>query len=166
MSPSSNSLPGPSALSPLSPSSTGVDVTPDEVLARASAILSAHTTVAIASSGAKYSPWILNAYFAEVGTTLFAMLEKSGKTMANLRSNARVAIVVSVNDPTKDFLQAVATAEILDDRRDAEIRERLVGKIPYFQTLTPCAPVALRLDEIFVSSFASGWFPAKVWRKP
>lgn len=125
-------------------------------------ILSENNAINLATTGGEYSPWILGAYFASDDLTIYLMLEKSGKTLANLKVNPKGALMISQNDAMKDFLQAQFEAVILPDSDEAKVRELLVGKMPWYQTYTPCVPVRLDVQKWFVSSFARQWFPAKV----
>lgn len=125
-------------------------------------ILSENNAINLATTGGEYSPWILGAYFASDDLTIYLMLEKSGKTLANLKVNPKGALMISQNDAMKDFLQAQFEAFILPDSDEAKVRELLVGKMPWYQTYTPCTPVRLDVQKWFVSSFARQWFPARV----
>ena len=72
--------------------------------------------------------------------------------------------MVSKNDATQDFVQGRGRAVRLPDGEEAAVRARLVGKMPWFQTYTPVMPMRIDIEELYVSSFGSGWFPARVWR--
>lgn len=132
-----------------------------EVLERAQQIYAENNAITMATTGGRYSPWVLGAYFVHDGADVYLMVEKTGKTIENLRANARVAFSVSQNDAMKDFLQGVADAVILSDDEYDAVMARLKGKMPWYQLYTPCAPVRLETRELFVSSLSSGWFPAK-----
>ncbi len=125
-------------------------------------ILSANKAISLATTGGEYSPWILGAYFASEDLTIYLLLEKSGKTLANLKVNSKGALLISQNDAMKDFLQAEFVATLLPESEEARVRELLVAKMPWYQTYTPCAPVRLDVQKWFVSSLARQWFPAKV----
>ncbi len=125
-------------------------------------ILSQNNAISLATTGGEYSPWILGAYFASDDLSIYLMLEKSGKTLANLKANPKGALMISQNDAMKDFLQAQFEAVFLPDSDEAKVRQMLVAKMPWYQTYTPCAPVRLDVQKWFVSSFARQWFPAKV----
>ncbi|MEZ4367264.1 MAG: pyridoxamine 5'-phosphate oxidase family protein [Kofleriaceae bacterium] len=138
---------------------------PAEILARAEAVFAANDAVQLATSGGPISPWVLGAYFAHDGADLYLFVEQRGKTAANLRASDRVAFVVSENDAMKDFVQGHGRAVMLDADQADEVRARLLAKMPWFQTYTPVMPVRLEPTELYVSSLAAGWFPAKVWRR-
>jgi hypothetical protein len=125
-------------------------------------ILSENNAISLATTGGEYSPWILGAYFASDDLTIYLLLEKSGKTLANLRQNPKGALMISQNDAMKDFLQAQFEATLLPDSDEDKVRKMLVAKMPWYQTYTPCAPVRLDVSKWFVSSLARQWFPAKV----
>ena len=132
-----------------------------DIQARANGILASHNAITVASTNDQHSPWVLGAFFAHDGFALYLLLEASGRTMKNLRANPTVAFMISDNDASKDFLQGSGTAQLLSAEYETAVRERLVGKMPWFQTYTPCIPVRIDASEILVSSLASGWFPAK-----
>ncbi|MFN3345548.1 MAG: pyridoxamine 5'-phosphate oxidase family protein [Chloroherpetonaceae bacterium] len=125
-------------------------------------ILSENNAISLATTGGEYSPWILGAYFASEDLTIYLLLEKSGKTLANLKVNSKGALLISQNDAMKDFLQAEFVATLLPDSEEARVRQLLVSKMPWYQTYTPCAPVRLDVQKWFVSSLSRQWFPAKV----
>jgi general stress protein 26 len=126
-------------------------------------VLKENDAFMLASTGGEYSPWILGAYFASDGFDLYTFIETHGKTMVNLKSNPRVAVSVSKNDATQDFLQGAGSVELLPESDDAKVRELLVKKMPWFKTYTPTIPVRVKMSRYFVTSFASGWMPAKTF---
>ena len=136
----------------------------DAVLARATTIFEANNAVQLATTGGIHSPWVAGAYFTQEGTDLFILLEASGKSLENIRSNPSVAFSVSQNDAMKDFLQGNGTAHVLTAEEEPAVRARLVAKMAWYQTYTPVVPVRIQSTELYVSSLASGWFPARVWR--
>jgi len=123
--------------------------------------LAKNNVIAIASTGGKYSPWILQAYFASKDMELYLFLEKSGKTHQNISVNDNIAISISENDAMKDFLQGYGKIEIMPDDKDDMVRQMLVSKMPWYQTYTPVSPVRIKVVKFFISSFSRGWFPAK-----
>ena len=132
-----------------------------EVADKAKSILAAHPALTLATAGGAYSPWVANVYFADESLDLFTFLETSGKTFTNVSQNPRVSLLVSDNDAQKDFLQGTGTATVLSPEQEPCARALLEKKIPFFKTYTPVVPVRIEVNELFVSSFASGWFPAK-----
>ncbi len=125
-------------------------------------IFSENAAIMVATTGGEYSPWILGAYFGTEGLDIYLLLEKHGKSMANLEVNKDVAIVISQNDAMKDFLQGYGTVEILSDDEDARVRQTILDKMPEFQTYTPVSPVKVHIKKFFVTSLEAGWFPAKI----
>lgn len=140
------------------PTSGPEDVAPSTVI---EALLREHAACVIASTGGPTSPWILGVYFAHEGTDLYLVLEQSGRTLANLRADPRIAILVSANDATRDFAQASGVAEILPGEDEDRVRQRILAKLPWFATYTPIVPVRVRLHEAVVTSLQRGWFPGK-----
>jgi hypothetical protein len=137
------------------------EVSREQILETARAAYAANNAITIASTGGAHSPWALGAYFTHEGDSPLVFLELAGKTMANIRVNARVAYVVSANDAMQDFVQASAVAEVLMPTEYDRVMAALVTKMPWFKLYTECVPVRLKPTEVFVSSFARGWFPAK-----
>jgi nitroimidazol reductase NimA-like FMN-containing flavoprotein (pyridoxamine 5'-phosphate oxidase superfamily) len=134
----------------------------NEVEAKINEIFNGNNAVMLATTGTDYSPWILGAYFASEGLDLYLLLEKGGKSFANISANKNVAYSISQNDATKDFIQGKATVEILPDSEEARVREMLVNKMSWYQTFVPMVPVKIVSSKIFVTSLQNGWFPAKV----
>lgn len=134
----------------------------NEVELKINEILKENNAIMLATTGTDYSPWILGAYFVSKGLDIYLLLEKGGKSFANIKQNKNVAFSVSQNDATKDFLQGKAVVEILPDEKDAEIRAMLVEKMPWYQTFVPMVPVKIVSSKLFVTSLQNGWFPAKV----
>lgn len=132
------------------------------IAARARDIFANNQSLSLATTGGPYSPWVLGVYFASEGLSLYSFVEQSGKTITNLRANPRVSFMISQNDAQKDFAQGIGQVTFLPDDQADKVQAMLVAKMPWYQTYTPVAPVRIDLDELFVSSFASGWFPAKV----
>jgi nitroimidazol reductase NimA-like FMN-containing flavoprotein (pyridoxamine 5'-phosphate oxidase superfamily) len=137
-------------------------VTPDEIKARILEIYKNNDAISIASTGGEYSPWILGAYFASDGLTIYCFLETAGKTYRNIFLNKNIAIVISKNDAMQDFLQGKGTIEMLPNEEDERVRNMLLSKMPWFKTYTPVAPCKIKIDKFFVTSLQNGWFPAKV----
>ena len=125
-------------------------------------IFSENNAIMLATTGGDYSPWILGAYYVNDGLSLYLLLEKGGKSFANIEKNKNVAYSISQNDATKDFLQGKAVVNVLPDDEEPRIREMLVKKMPWYQTFVPMVPVKIESSRIFATSLANGWFPAKV----
>ncbi len=134
----------------------------NEVEAKVKEVLGASNAIMLATTGTDYSPWILGAYYVNEGIDIYLLVEKGGKSFANIAQNKNVAYSISQNDATKDFLQGKAVVEVLPDDEEAKVRELLVDKMPWYQTFVPMVPVKIVSSKIFVTSLQNGWFPAKV----
>lgn len=139
-----------------------VETLNNEVENKIKEIMSANNAIMLATTGTDYSPWILGAYFVNDGLDIYLLLEKGGKSFANISANKNVAYSISQNDATKDFLQGKAVVEVLPDSEEAKVREMLVNKMPWYQTFVPMVPVKIVASKLFVTSLQNGWFPAKV----
>ena len=152
---------------PQAPDTTSV------IAARARAVLDDNPAIQLATLGGAWSPWILGAYFTRAPKGLHAtsaaipdldlvlMVERAGKSLANLQVDARVALVVSKNDAAQDFVQGSGRAVLLPDGEADAVVAALVRKMPEYRLYTPCVPVRIELRELFVTSFAAGWLPAR-----
>jgi uncharacterized pyridoxamine 5'-phosphate oxidase family protein len=134
----------------------------NEVESKIKEIMESNNAIMLATTGTDYSPWILGAYYTSEGLDIYLLLEKGGKSFANITANKNVAYSVSQNDATKDFLQGKAVVEVLPDSDEARVREMLLKKMPWYQTFVPMVPVKIVASKIFVTSLQNGWFPAKV----
>lgn len=161
------------------PQPTPPSDSPARVAERARNLIDEHNAVQIATLGGAWSPWILGAYMARAkaeladelgrhaGPARFSeldivlMVEIHGKTYANLRTDPRVAIAISHNDASRDFMQASGRAILLPESASAAVMTALTDKMPWYKLYTPCVPVGLALSEAFVTSFPLGWMPAR-----
>jgi len=144
------------------------------VAARARRVFDENNAVQLATLGGAWSPWILGAYFTRAPNALWRsgepsgladldlvlMVERHGKTMANLQVDGRVAFSVSKNDATLDFIQGSGRATVLPVEETSHVMDALTVKMPWYQLYTPCLPVRVAVDELFVTSFELGWMPA------
>lgn len=133
-----------------------------EIEAKIKEIIEANNAIMLATTGTDFSPWILGAYYVNEGIDIYLLVEKGGKSFANIAENKNVAYSISQNDATKDFLQGKAVVEILPDEEEAKVRKMLVDKMPWYQTFVPMIPLKIKSSKIFVTSLQNGWFPAKV----
>jgi nitroimidazol reductase NimA-like FMN-containing flavoprotein (pyridoxamine 5'-phosphate oxidase superfamily) len=136
--------------------------TPEQIKEKILEIFKANDAISIASTGGEYSPWILGAYFASEGLTIYCFLETAGKSYRNIFLNKSIAISISKNDAMQDFLQGKGTIEMLPNEDEDKVRNMILAKMPWFKTYTPVAPCRIKIDKFFVTSLQSGWFPAKV----
>lgn len=134
----------------------------NEIEAKVKEILESNNAIMLATTGADYSPWILGAYFVSKGLDIYLLVEKGGKSFANILQNKNAAYSISQNDATKDFIQGKAVIEVLPEEEEANVREMLLKKMPWYQTFVPMVPIKIVSSKIFVTSLQNGWFPAKV----
>jgi nitroimidazol reductase NimA-like FMN-containing flavoprotein (pyridoxamine 5'-phosphate oxidase superfamily) len=137
---------------------------PNELEVKILEIMNSNNAVMLATTGTEYSPWILGAYYVNDGLNIYLLVEKGGKSYANIMKNRNAAYSISQNDATKDFIQGKAIVHVIPDE-EARVREMLLKKMPWYQTFVPMVPIKLESSKIFVTSLQSGWFPAKVLEK-
>lgn len=130
--------------------------------------LSAHKSMYLATSGSD-GPWVGGVFFAEVDLfTLVLVLEQRGRTLAAIRSNPTVAVVVSTGSPATPFLQARATASVVEGPEDAAVRSALTAKVPEAAPFlaTPVTAVRLAVPTWRVTDLAKGWLPGRNLANP
>ena len=123
--------------------------------------LAAHKSLFLATSGST-GPWVGGVYFAESGEfTLNLVLEDRGRTLAAIRENPVVSVVVSTGSPMQPFLQAQAFAEVLGGDADARVRELLVAKVPEAAPFlaAPVTAVRLAVPKWRATDIANGLLP-------
>ncbi|WP_439376858.1 pyridoxamine 5'-phosphate oxidase family protein [Amycolatopsis lexingtonensis] len=123
--------------------------------------LSAHKSLFLATSG-RTGPWVGGVYFAESGEfTLNLVLEDRGRTLAAIRENPVVSVVVSTGSPMQPFLQAQALAEVVGAEGDARVRELLVAKVPEAAPFldAPVTAVKLTVQKWRATDIANGLLP-------
>ncbi|WP_410607832.1 pyridoxamine 5'-phosphate oxidase family protein [Amycolatopsis sp. lyj-109] len=123
--------------------------------------LAAHQSLFLATSGST-GPWVGGVYFAESGEfTLNLVLEDRGRTLAAIRENPVVSVVVSTGSPMQPFLQAQAFAEVLGGDDDARVRELLVTKVPEAAPFlaAPVTAVRLAVRKWRATDIANGLLP-------
>ena len=138
------------------------DTLNNEIEHKIKEVMEANNAIMLATTGTDYSPWILGAYYASQGLDIYLLVEKGGKSFANIKANKQAAYSISQNDATKDFIQGKAVIKILPDEDEPRIREMLVNKMPWYQTFVPMVPIKIESSKIFATSLQNGWFPAKV----
>jgi hypothetical protein len=130
--------------------------------------LAAHKSLFLATSGST-GPWVGGVYFAESGEfTLNLVVEDRGRTLAAIRENPLVSVVVSTGSPMEPFLQAQASAEILGGDDDAGVRELLVAKVPEAAPFlaAPVTAVRLAVPKWRATDIANGWLPGRELADP
>jgi uncharacterized protein YhbP (UPF0306 family) len=123
--------------------------------------LAAHPSMFLATAG-DAGPWVNGVYFAEEGLyTLFLVLERRGRTLAAIRSQSRVAVIVSTGSPTDPFLQASAEAEELSGAVAERARGALLAKVPQAAPFleAPVEAVQLTVAGWRVTDIPNGWLP-------
>ena len=132
-------------------------------------LLASQKTMKVATAGGAISPWITSVYFAEhTPFELNFTLEKRGRGMANVLALPKVAIAVDANDAFAVFAQAEGVARIVTGQA-AELRlAALRRKIPEIDPLLQgdLHVMAVDITRWLVTSFPSGWFPARVLSAP
>jgi uncharacterized protein YhbP (UPF0306 family) len=125
--------------------------------------LAASQSFSIATHGPD-GPWVAGAFFVESDPfTLELVLEQSGRTLRNITSEPRVAIVVAAGTPFEPFLQAQAEVEIVTGDADAAVRTALVAKIPPAAAFmgAPIVAVRLHVESWRATDVLNGWLPGK-----
>jgi len=142
---------------------TAVEQDVSEVESVVRETLAAHKSMYLATSGSA-GPWVGGVYFAEVDPhTLVLVLEQRGRTLAAVRENPAVALVVAAGTPMQPFLQARATATITEGEADVDVRRRLLTKVPECAPFLefPIAAVHLSVPTWRVTDIQRGWLPGK-----
>ncbi len=139
-----------------------IEILNNELEAKIFEVFESNNAIMLATTGTDYSPWILGAYYASDGLDIYLLVEKGGKSFANITANKNVAYSISQNDATKDFIQGKAVVNVLPEEEEQRVREMLLKKMPWYQTFVPMIPLKIESSKIFVTSLQNGWFPAKV----
>ena len=121
------------------------------------------------STAADDQPWGAGVFFAESSPfELSLILELHGRTLRNVRSNPRVAMVVSSGNAFEPFLQGAAAAEVIeDDDRLGGIVAALRAKAPQIEPLlgAPLAGVRLEVSHWRATDVVNGWLPGRELRR-
>jgi hypothetical protein len=123
--------------------------------------LAAHPSLFLATAG-EAGPWVNGVYFAEDDLfTLSLALERGGRTIAAIRSQPRVAVIVSTGSPGDPFLQATADAEELSGAAATYSRDLLLAKVPQASPFlaAPVEAVRLSVNTWRVTDIPNGWLP-------
>lgn len=142
---------------------TAQETTTAEVESLAREILATHQSLFLGTAGSA-GPWVSGVYFAETGLyTLSVVLEQRGRTLAAIRENPVVSLVVSTGSPGEPFLQAQATVEVVDGVDADEIRRVLVEKVPAAAPFmsAPIEAVRLSVTGWRVTDIPNGWLPGR-----
>ncbi|MBZ0204349.1 MAG: pyridoxamine 5'-phosphate oxidase family protein [Ignavibacteria bacterium] len=139
-----------------------IEILNNELESKIFEVFESNNAIMLATTGTDYSPWILGAYYVSDGLDIYMLIEKGGKSFANISANKNVAYSISQNDATKDFIQGKAVVKILAAEDEQKVRDMLLEKMPWYQTFVPMVPVKIESSKVFVTSLQNGWFPAKV----
>jgi hypothetical protein len=123
--------------------------------------LAAHASLFLATAG-EAGPWVNGVYFAEDDLfTLSLVVERGGRTIAAIRSQPRVAVIVSTGSPGDPFLQATADAEELGGTAAGYARDLLLAKVPQAGPFlsAPVEVVRLSVNTWRVTDIPNGWLP-------
>jgi hypothetical protein len=136
---------------------------------RLSEILASHPTVKIATTGGTLSPWIAAAFFAEDGLfALDVLLEARGNTLANMRLDPRVAVMIEDSDAFRPFAQGQGHA-VIEPEGGGRFAAAIAGKTPASASMVALpglVPVRLAIDRWQLTDVTAGWLPAHVIRAP
>ena len=125
----------------------------------------AATTSLYLSTTSSDQPWIAGAFFAESDPfTLSLVLESHGRTLTNIRSNPRVAVMVCQGAAFEPFLQGDAEVSILPAGDETEaVKQSLLAKVPAIAPLlgAPIHAVRLTVASWRATDVAGGWLPAR-----
>ncbi|WIX79605.1 pyridoxamine 5'-phosphate oxidase family protein [Amycolatopsis carbonis] len=125
--------------------------------------LSAHKSMFLATAGSA-GPWAGGAYFADTDPfTLGLVVERTGRTLAAMRENPLVSVVVSTGSPMQPFLQAQADAEVVTGEVAEPVRETLVAKVPEVRPFLaiPVETVRLHVRRWRATDVVNGWLPGR-----
>jgi nitroimidazol reductase NimA-like FMN-containing flavoprotein (pyridoxamine 5'-phosphate oxidase superfamily) len=137
--------------------------TASEVEALVRDTLAAHQSCYLATTS-EAGPWVNGVYFAETGLfTLSLVLEQRGRTLTAIRQNPLVSVIVSTGSPAQPFLQAQATARVVDGAEADEVRRVLLAKVPQVQPFlgTPIKAVQLKVAAWRATDIPNGWLPGR-----
>lgn len=127
-------------------------------------ILASHPTVTLATAGGALSPWIAAAFFAEDGLfSLEVLLEDRGNTLANIRADPRVAVMIEDGDAFRPFAQGEGRAAV-EAGAGARFAAHIAGKTPVsarMVSLPNLVPVRIQIDRWRITDVGAGWLPAR-----
>ncbi|MCS7481124.1 pyridoxamine 5'-phosphate oxidase family protein [Umezawaea endophytica] len=125
--------------------------------------LAAHQSFFLATAG-EQGPWVNGAYFAETGLfTLSLVLEQRGRTLAAIRQDPLVSVIISTGSPAQPFLQAQATARVVVGAEADDVRRVLLAKVPQAEPFlsAPIEAVRLRVSAWRATDIPNGWLPGR-----
>lgn len=141
-----------------------------EVEEKVRSVLDGSQTLYLSTAAASGEPWAAGAFFAPSDLfTLGLVLELTGKTLANIKTNRRAAVIVSSGSPFDVFLQGLADVEIVDDEAGREdVKQALLSRAPQIEPFfgIPLEAVRLRLRSWRATDVPAGWLPGKELQAP
>lgn len=144
-------------------------VVESEVEDKVRAVLAAFPVLYISTASGS-EPWLAAGFFAESDPFTFVMvLEAAGRTLTNIRTNPRVALMVSSGSPVEPFLQGSADAVVLTAVEETEaVKQALLRKAPQIESLLGYPIEAVRFDvrSWRVTDVLDGWIPGKELAAP
>ena len=135
----------------------------DEVKNTVRELLATNKTMFLSTS-ANERPWVAGVYFAESDPFhLTLILETAGKSLANIRANPHVAVILSSRSPFDLFLQGEGDAEMIDNDEQLEAAKAAVrAKAPEIELLKfRATAVRLTIHHWRATDVMIGWRPGK-----
>jgi nitroimidazol reductase NimA-like FMN-containing flavoprotein (pyridoxamine 5'-phosphate oxidase superfamily) len=127
-------------------------------------LLKQTATVKISTASHRGAPWVAAAFFAEDGPfSLRVLLEARGRTLANLRANPRVALMIENGNAFSLFAQAEGSVKLVEQEH-ALVRDAIAKKTPASARMVALPNlVVVRIDvECWrLTDVSAGWLPAK-----
>jgi len=108
-------------------------------------------------------PWATSVFFANEALTIYLILEKGGKSIANIVSNPKVALAIDNRVPDR-FVQIGGVAEALKGPEAERGRQLVYGRLPEYKSFfeaVPTSVVKVSSRVVYVSDMVRGWFPAR-----
>jgi general stress protein 26 len=140
----------------------------DEVKNTVRELLATNKTMFLSTS-ANDRPWVAGVYFAESDPFhLTLILETAGRSLANIRANPNVAVIVSARSPFDVYLQGEGNAEVLDNDELLQAAKQAVrAKAPEIELLKfRAAAVRLTIRHWRATDVMIGWRPGKELMPP
>jgi len=125
-------------------------------------VLQENAVMNVATQGDE-GPWCNTLYFVEEGRDLLCLVENSGRTMANLKRNHRVAFTINRQTPDR-FLQGSGTAYVIGlPAENPALFDSMCQKQPQLREFVAKVPglVIVRIvsERLALSDVPAGIFP-------
>lgn len=132
-------------------------------------LLAENASIKLGSVSEEGAPWLATAYFAAADPfKLTVLIESTGRTLANLRANPRVAVMIEHGDAMALFAQAEGVARLVDERH-AAIRDAIAEKTPAAAPLVALpnlVGVELDISRWRLTDVPAGWLPGRELSRP